>query len=238
MDQDALWKRPRADLLIPEGRGEHDLYLWEHSWRIARSAERIASFAEVARHHPDIPAVIAGALYHAAGWAARYRDGECERTEIFMASLHEGDREESVLMLEKTLGGVLSADSMQRAARAVRTQHERGAASIEARIVADARCLQEFGVLSLWPMIRRGMSEGKAVQALLDAWNRKKEYHFWEARLADSFHFESVRRLAGARLEQLERIIGEVKAQHYGEDVNEVTMSNEPLHPTHRRVNS
>ena len=236
MEHEAIWKRARADLLLPTGRGENDLFLWEHSWRIARSAEQIAALPEVLSHEPDLPAVIAAALYHAAGWGARCRGGECDRTEILLGAFDEGDREEGAVLLEGALGAVLSADSMRRALKAVRTQHDRGAVSVESRIVADARSLQEFGVLALWPMIRRGMVEGKAVQAVLDARNRKKEYHFWEARLADSFHFESVRGLAGRRLEQLERFVVELKGQHYGEDVAELATPTVDVRATVRRT--
>lgn len=235
MEHEAIWKRARADLLLPSGRGENDLFLWEHSWRIARSAQQIAALPEVLRFEPDLPAVIAAALYHAAGWAARCRSGACDRPEILLGPFDEGDREEGAVLLQGSLREVLSRDSLQRALTAVRTQHDHGAASAEARIVADARSLQEFGLLALWPMIRRGIVEGKAVQAVLDSWNRKKEYHFWEARLADSFHFESVRGLAGRRLQQLERFVVELKGQHYGEDVAELASRAEDVGVTGKR---
>jgi len=218
MDHEPIWKRARADLLIPITGGDHDLFLWEHSWRIARTAETIAGFPEVGRRGPDVAAVIAAALYHDAGWSVRCRAGECDRTEILTNSLSEGDREESARLLERSLGNVLGPDTLQRAVRAVRSAHDRSTDCVEAMILADARSVQEFGVLSLWPMIRRGMQEGKGVQAVLDVWQRKKEYHFWDARLGDSFHFEAVRELARRRLEQFERLIVELKEQHYSED--------------------
>ena len=219
MNHESIWKQARADLLVPTGRTEPDLYLWEYSWRIARASEHIAGMPEVARHGPDPAAVVAGALYHAACWAQRCRDRECDRTEILLATLSEGDREQSARMLETAMSGVLSPDSLQRALRVVRSAQDRTTNSIEARIVADACSLQEFGVLSLWPMIRRGMLEGKAVQTILDTWNRKKEYHFWEARLNDSFHFEPVREIARRRLERLERLMADLKEQHHSEDL-------------------
>jgi len=228
MDHEAIWKRARADLLIPTAKGETDLFLWEYAWRIARSAERIATFPEPQRNAPDPSAVVAAGLYHAACWAQRCRAGECDRSEVLMAALSEGDREQSARMLEAALAEILSPDARQRALRAVRSAHDRATPSVEARIVADACSLQEFGVLSLWVLIRRGMIEGKAVQAVLDGWNRKKEYRFWEARLNDSFHFDAVRELARRRLERLERLMAELKEQHYAEDIAVRTVEETP----------
>ena len=108
MDHEPIWKRARADLLIPTPKGEPDLFLWEYSWRIARSAEQLASLPEVRRHAPDLSAVVAGALYHAACWAERCRAGECDRADILMTALSEGDREQSARMLEATVAEVLS----------------------------------------------------------------------------------------------------------------------------------
>lgn len=235
MDHEPIWKRARADLLLPTPKGEPDLFLWEYAWRIARSAEHIAALPEVQRHAPDLSAVLAGALYHAACWTERCLAGECDRSDILMTALSEGDREQSARMLDAAMGEILSADALQRALRAVRAAQDRATTSVEARIVADARSLQEFGVLSLWPMIRRGMTEGKAVQAVLDSWNRKKEYHFWEARLNDSFHFDAVRELARSRLERLERAMVELKEQHYSEDLAELNVEAPPA-PSRRGV--
>lgn len=228
MDHEPIWKRARADLLIPTSKGEPDLFLWEYSWRIARSAAHIAALPEVQRHAPNESAVVAGALYHAACWAERCRAGECDRGDVLLTALSEGDREQSARMLEAAMAEVLVPDALLRALRAVRAAQERETTSVEAKIIADARSLQEFGVLSLWPLIRKGMIEGKAVQSVLDGWNRKKEYHFWEARLNDSFHFESVRELARRRLEQLERAMSELKEQHYSEDLADSSSSPAP----------
>ncbi len=219
MDHDAIWKRARADLLIPIPRGEADVFLWEHSARVAKTAQTILTLPEVRVRTSDEIAVVAAALYHDAGWSARCRSGETERTEVLLGTLTEGDREEGARMMEHSLAGLLPPASLDRAGRAVRTYHERTTEVIEGHIVADAKNLQEFGLLSLWPAIRRGLLDGKAVQAVLDTWHRKQEYQFWSARLQDAFHFDSVREVARRRLADLERFMSELEQQHSVADV-------------------
>ena len=121
--------------------------------------------------------------------------------------------------MERTLAGLVPKDSLELAARAVRSCRDRASKLIEAQVVAEAENLQEFGVVSLWPVIRRGAVEGKAVQSMLDTWRRKKEYQFWTARLNDAFRFQPVRELARQRLEKFERLLAELEEQHSAADV-------------------
>jgi hypothetical protein len=63
------------------------------------------------------------------------------------------------------------------------------------------------------------MLEGKGVQAVLETWQRKREYQFWTARLRDSFRLAPVRRLAEERLCRFEQFMEELAAQQAGSDV-------------------
>lgn len=219
MDWDAIWKRARGDLIITTEQGDTDVFLWEHCYRVARVAQRIARLDEVLAHDPDEAATVAAALYHDSAWAIRVRDGEVTRSQILLAPLNEAAAEQSAGFLEERLAGLLPPASLERAARAIRLMHERDPQSIEAQIVAEANNLEEFGLLSLWPAIRRGMLEGKGIQSVIESWRRKKEYHFWTARLRDSFRFETIRKLAESRLEKLERFMEELAEQFAGADI-------------------
>ncbi len=218
MDLEALWRRARADLVIATSRGNPDVFLWEHSSRVAKSAQHIAKLPEVLRQGPDHLAIQAAALYHDAGWVARWRNEEIERTEMLLTPVSEATREQGAVMLERSLSALLPKDSLDRATRAVRVLNNRDLESIEAQVVAEADYLEEFGVLPLWIAVRRGAREGKGVQAVLDTWRRKREYQFWTARLNDSFRFDSTRKLAEERLHRLERLMDELEEQHTGRD--------------------
>lgn len=222
MEWDAVWKRARGDLTVTTAQGDADVFLWEHSSRVAKVAQQILLLEEVQKHDPDETAVVAAALYHDAAWAIRCRAGEIEHTEILLSPLNDSAAEQAAWLLEERLADLLPPGSLERAARAIRLMHEREPQSIEAQVVADANNLEEFGLLSLWPAIRRGMIEGKGIQAAIESWRRKKEYHFWAARLRDSFRFDAIRDLADARLQTLERVMEELDEQFLGADLSAV----------------
>lgn len=219
MDLDAIWRRARNDLTVTTKEGDPDLFLWEHSARVAQSAQRIAALPVVRAEKPNDNAVVLVGLYHDAGWAVRCRNGEIDRSEVLLGPISEGGCELAAALLESSLAGLAPADVLERAARAIRTLSEREPNPIEAKIVIEARHLQEFGLLMLWPAIRRGVLEGKGVQAVIDTWRRKKEYHFWTARLKDSFRFQPVRELAEQRLKKLEAFMQEIDAEHTNRDL-------------------
>jgi len=219
MDLEAIWKRARTDLVIPTPRGDSDVFLWEHSARVAQTAQHISRLPIIRSQKPNEAAIVAAGLYHYAGWITRFREGTVNRVEVLLGSLSEADHDQGVVLMEKSLSGLLAKESLELAARAIRGARNRGTELIEAQVVIEADNLQEFGVVSLWSAIRRGAVEGKGVQAVLDTWRRKKEYQFWTARLNDSFRFEPVRELARRRLEKFERLLGELEDQHSGADV-------------------
>ena len=219
MDLEAIWKRARADLVIPTPRGDSDVFLWEHSVRIAKTAQHIARLPIVRSKGPNEAAVVAAGLYHHAGWIACIRERTVDRMEVLWGVLSEADHDQGAVLMEKSLAGLLPKESLDLAGQAIRGIRNRGSELIEAQVVAEADNLQEFGVVSLWSAIRRGAVEGKGVQALLDTWRRRKEYQFWTARLNDSFRFEPVRELARRRLEKFERLLEELEEQHTAADV-------------------
>lgn len=219
MHWDAIWNRARADLVITTEQGGEDLILWEHSVRVSETARQIARLPEVQAASPDEAAIVAAALYHDAGWVARLRDSEIRRGEILCRLKSEAHREHGALMLEHALGELLPRDTLQRASGAIRTLKNRRIESVEGQVITEADNLDELGVLSLWSSIRRGVTEGKGVQAVIDTWRRRKEYRFWEAHLKDSFRFAPVRAVAEKRLEQLERLMRELEGQHTGADI-------------------
>ena len=219
MDWEAIWNRARTDLTVVTDRGDADLFLFEHSARVSQTAQRIAAIPAVRSQAPDEAALVAAALYHEAGWVVRLREGRSRRDEILVRPLAEADREEGARMAERSLKSLLSAESLRKAARALRSLGDREIESVEGRIVSDADNLLEFGLLSLWMTVRRGAFEGRGVKAAIDTWRRRKEYHFWDARLKDAFNFADVRTIAERRLASLEGFMQELEAEDAGADL-------------------
>lgn len=211
---DSVWNRAERDLLLSFDNGHADVFLWEHSARVARSAEQIARFPEVRTQPINTDAVLAAALYHDAGWVNRMQDEPVCRFGILHGPRSEAHREVGALLLENRLADLLDPDTIKLASQVVRTLNDRDQKLLEGQVVAEAKNLNEIGMLSLWPIIRRGAKEGKGVQAVLDTWRRQKEYHFWTARIKESFRFESVRKLARARLARFEQFMQTLEQEH------------------------
>jgi hypothetical protein len=71
----------------------------------------------------------------------------------------------------------------------------------EARILADAVNLDDFGVIGLLMQMIQLTRLGDGITQLADGSEKRDQYGYWEARLKDGFHFEPVRKLARKRLE-------------------------------------
>jgi len=216
---EAIWNTARADLVVATETGEQDIFLWEHSSRVARNAWQIAMLPEVRGQSPDEVAVVAAGLYHDASWIMQYRDGEIDRTEILCRPTPKAQRQRGAELLERSLGELVPEESLRRAAATIRELGDREPTLIETRIITDAENLDEFGMLAFCPGIVRSAHEGKGVQAAIDTWKRKKEYQFWTARLTDSFHLDAVRKLAEQRLAKYERAMKELEEHHTGADI-------------------
>lgn len=222
MDLESIQKTARSDLLLPTVGRSADVFLWEHSLRVARNARFIAHLPEARSLGADELSVFVAGLYHDAGWALRVNSGELDRLQVLLGPSTDGDCEAGALMLEKSLRGRVSPTLLERAAIAVRTRQDRSSRSADAVVLAEAEALDEFGVLPVWLAVRRGALEGRGVEAAIESWVRKKEYRFWEARLTDSFRFSQVRELAQTRLTRIERLMAEVQLESLGQDIAEV----------------
>src|SRR3990172_9756862 len=140
MDIEAIWKRARADLVIPTPRGDSDVFLWEHSTRVAQTAQHIARLPMIRSQKPNEAAIIAAALYHDAGWITRFREGAVDRIEVLLGSLSESDHGQGALLMERSLTDLLPKDTLDLAARAIRGARNRGTELIEAQEIGRASC--------------------------------------------------------------------------------------------------
>jgi len=222
---EAIRNQARDDLMIPTEEGTLDVFLWEHSIRVARYAGNIVRLPEVRAASPDENAVLATALYHDAGWSVGLQNEEFHRDDILIGSQPDSHFERGAQLMEESLGDLLSEESLARASRAIRVLKDHRTDSIEAHVVSDADNLDEFGIVSLWLTVRRGLCDGKGVEAAVGTWRRKSEYHFWEARLRDSFRFAPVRELAAKRLDSLGQLMGELEDQHRALDVESLSLA-------------
>ena len=215
-----IWTRARSDLLVVEEPRCKDCLLLEHSTRVAKSAERIATELLVNGKKIDFPALAAAALYHDAGWIVQYRDSVVERMEILCKPTTTAQRQLGAAYLETRLAEILKPESLKLAVESVRRLNDRDLDLPEALAIADAENLDQVGILSLWTMVRRYSLEGKGIEHGLEVWQRQCEYHYWEAWIQESFRFEPVRELARTRLAAFSVFMSELAVRSSSGDLD------------------
>lgn len=117
--------------------------------------------------------------------------------------------------------GMASADTderlLDRATRVLREMPHRSPMLDEARALADAVNLDDFGLTGLVSLNVQLAQQGEGLTQLSEGLDKREEYGYWEARLKDGFHFEAVRQIARRRLESARRV-GEMLKAEMAED--------------------
>jgi hypothetical protein len=83
----------------------------------------------------------------------------------------------------------------------------------EAKLLADAINLEDFGVVGLFVQTIELARGGDGVLQVSDGIEKREQYGYWDARLKDGFHFDKVRDLAKARLTKLRQVAALLAAE-------------------------
>jgi len=176
-------------------------WLWDRTCCILRNVEQISRLPEPARHATaiDRPCLITAAYFAESGHITfsqeRNTTGsippDISDAELFTASTQ---------IVSKQLSKVLNPTQIHKINKIITESLNRFTQMIEAMILSDARNLEDMGSIGLLHELRRNLIQGKSVSDLLDSWKYKIEYGYWQARIKESFRFDSVRQVAQQRL--------------------------------------
>jgi hypothetical protein len=114
---------------------------------------------------------------------------------------------------------LLPAHDLDMVVQILREHRQRDAKLPEARLLADALSMEEFGLIGLWNQNRQFHASGKSLEQLLKLWKAQHDYGYWESRLRDGFHYEATRRAARERLAQMKGIYERLQRENICEDV-------------------
>jgi hypothetical protein len=109
--------------------------------------------------------------------------------------------EESAELLLGIAGTDTDELLLDRATRLLHEMPHRSPMLDEARLLADAVNLDDFGVVGVSLQIIQLVRQGEGVTQIAERCEARELYGYWEARLKDGFHFEAVRQIAEKRLE-------------------------------------
>jgi len=114
-------------------------------------------------------------------------------------SLKEKAEEAAELLLEIDLD--VEDEFLDRTARLLHEMPHRSPMLDEAKLLADAVNLDDFGATGFVQQIIQATRSGEGVVLIADGLQKREQYGYWEARLKDGFHFEPVRQIARRRLD-------------------------------------
>lgn len=117
------------------------------------------------------------------------------------------------------LKDLLSPQDLDLMLHILQESRRRDAKLPEARVLADAVSMEEFGLIGLWNQNRQFHASGKTLEHLLKLWKVQHDYGYWDSRLRDGFHYDVARRAAQDRLSQMRGVYERLQREHLCEDV-------------------
>lgn len=200
--------------------GTLEQWLWDRACRIARHAEEICKITEIIESKVSIDRTCleAAALFSDVGLFA-YADAKGTKHSMAVLELSRPElRSFSAQILQEKLTSHYPKARLDRICQIIQESDNRYTQLPEARILSDARNLEDLGAIGVIQDLRRCMIQGKGISAALKSWKQKVDYRYWDARLKEGFHFESIRQLAEKRYLSAEEIMIQVQNEHNASD--------------------
>ena len=114
--------------------------------------------------------------------------------------------EQAAELLVTLLENDADEELLDRATRILHEAPHKSPMIEDAKLLADAVNLDDFGVIGLINQTIQLARQGDGIMQVADGAEKREQYGYWEARLKDGFHFEPVRQMAKARVEHARRV--------------------------------
>ena len=209
--------------------GASDNWLWDRSQRVVRNVEHICKLPDIAEANLAIDRFcLACAAYFSDSGFIHYADSEDVTARVALADLNVTDlRDFSTQVVTDKLTGKLAKEKIAKINKIIIESSNKLTEMPEASILSDGRSLDDMGAVGIFNEFRRYVVQGKGVTDAINNWQRKIDYRYWEARLRESFRFESVRRIADRRFHAAEYFMKQLNIENIAKDLEEVML--EPL---------
>ena len=109
--------------------------------------------------------------------------------------------EHAAELLVSQLGETASEELLDQSTRILQELPQRTPVLDEAKLLADALNLDDFGATGLFAQAMQMSRTGDGVKQVAEGCEKREQYGYWDARLRDGFHFPPIREIAKRRLE-------------------------------------
>jgi hypothetical protein len=108
--------------------------------------------------------------------------------------------EHAAELLVSQVDEIASDELLDQTTRILQELPQRTPVLDEARLLADAVNLDDFGVTGMIAQAMQMSRAGDGVKQVAEGCEKREQYGYWDARLRDGFHFPPIRELAKRRL--------------------------------------
>lgn len=180
--------------------GRADNWLWDKAERVADNIKMICDLPELLEANLPVDRFcLAGAGYFFEAGLIQYAGAK--------GAYHEGRSEQdisevrrmSAWVVSKRLAGSVDEKKIEKINRIIVESGEKPTKLNEAKILSDAANLEDVGSVGICNQVRQFSLQKKSISELVKSWKKKSDYGYWQARLKESFYFESVRAIANER---------------------------------------
>lgn len=223
---DLVRKIAQQALKVSTSGGADDNWLWDRSQRVARNVEHICRLPEItgANLAIDMFCLVSAAYFSDSGFI-HYADPEDMTARAALSDLNVSDlRDFSTQVVSDKLTGKFSVGKIEKINKIIIESSNKLPEMPEASILSDGRNLDDMGAVGIFNEFRRYAVHGKGAGDAIDNWQRKIDYRYWEARLKESFRFESVRKVADRRFHAAEYFMEQLRVENTAKDLEDVVL--------------
>lgn len=211
-------------LMLPNCWSGCDNFLWERSQRLVNNISLIARLQEVVEKSPDLDhfALTSAAYFNEAGLASFLKPEKNNPVPVIPNLTAAGNDHFVYLSTEivnEQLSSFVQKQTIDKINAIIIQSYENEKKIPEAIILSDARNLDDMGVVGIFNDLKNYFFAGKGVSNLLQSWESKIDYAYWQSRLDESFHFEAVREIARKRLYAAHFFMKQLKLEARGLDI-------------------
>ena len=223
---DVISQIAQQALTVPTSTSIADSWLWDRARRLLRNVECICRLPELAEANVPIDRLaLIGATYFSDAGFTCYDNAQSSRSKVVLAEVNLADLQVfSTRIVTDKLTGSIAASKIDKINRIIIASPNKSTDMTEAKILSDARNLDDMGAVGIFNEFRRHTMHGKSVSEALESWKRKIDYRYWQARLKENFRFESVRALAERRFSATEHFMNQLAVENSAHDLEELIM--------------